>query len=90
MLNPEKLLNQAVKAIDKRETTISGRYHICCRNGKILCLKSSAFITRNEILGTYSDDELSKGLTTKQWDRLCSKLADFWIRKESICEHQKP
>lgn len=82
-MNPETLLNMAVIAIDHRPVACAKRYHLTFINGVIACVSTTQPVPQSQIVGTFSDDELKGGLTGKQWDKLTTKLARFWIEENS-------
>lgn len=74
-MNPETLLNLAVVAIESRPVACGKRYHIAVVEGVIVCVSTAQPISPSQICGTFSDNELQKGLTSRQWTTLGKTLA---------------
>ncbi|MBA7666913.1 hypothetical protein ES703_74996 [subsurface metagenome] len=89
-MNPETLLNEAAEAIENRGLSVVGSYHVCFVDDKIQCLSTAQPVKKEFIFETYPGHELTKGLTSKQWNRLSRKIGTFFERKAHKCQPQKP
>jgi len=60
-MNPKTLLNQAAKAIECRELSLTGYYHVAFMNGQIDCIPSNTPLNTETIFATFSDNNLRDG-----------------------------
>lgn len=74
-MNAEQLLKQVEEAIKNRPVSTAKRFWVVYVDGEFRCVPVEAPTGKDTILATYSLDELDKGLTTKQWGTLLTKLA---------------
>lgn len=74
-MNPEQLLNDVAEAIKKRPASTATRYWLIGIRGKFSCIPVAPGPPDCVILGTFNDNDLTKGLTCRQWAQVMSELA---------------
>lgn len=74
-MNAEQLLTKVAEAVKARRPSVSKRFWICYNNGKFTCVPVAPPAENGIVLGTYTTDELQKGLTTRQWSKLLGLIA---------------
>lgn len=74
-MNPEQLLNAVAEAIKTRDRENIGRFYLYAREGNIVCVPADPTPAGSITLGVFSNDELNKGFTNKQWAGILQKLA---------------
>jgi len=74
-MNAEQLLNMVEVAIQDRPASPAKRWWLCFVDGKFRCIPVEAPTGKDTVLETFTLDQLEKGLSTKQWGRLLTKLA---------------
>lgn len=78
-MNPEDLLVMAAEAIDNRDCRPADTWHVCYFEGKIQCLPTWHCQLRHPVFIVLHSLELEQGLSTGQWNKLRTKLANFWL-----------
>jgi len=74
-MNTEQLLNMVEVAINNRPASPAKRWWLCFIDGEFRCVPVEAPAGKDTVLETFTLDQLEKGLSTKQWGRLLTKLA---------------
>lgn len=80
-MNPETALSLVAALMDKRKPSGSGRYAVVRREGQFLCLPVELVCPREVEFGRYSEDDLSKGLSIRQWSKLKIKITRCYEQK---------
>lgn len=79
-MNAEQLLNQIEDAIKTRPVPHAKRFWLVFKEGRFLCLPQTPSTGTDSIIAELTRGDCEKGLSTKQWARLLTKLAN--IEKE--------
>lgn len=81
-MNPEQLLNAVETCIKERPNLDANLWVICWNEGKLKCLPSRGVKNDGNIFGRLTVDDLAKGLTLEQWERISKKIATFFEGKK--------
>lgn len=76
-MNPEQLLNQVANAIKNRPVSGANKYWICYIGGDFACIPVEPCTQDSHVVGTYTVKELTEGLSTRQWAKLLTKIAQI-------------
>lgn len=83
-MNPEQLLDQAATAMQKARASNSHMFVVGYRQGQIVCVPTYESVSLEIQFGHYTSATIIQGLTTKQWDQLSDKIANFYFQKGLI------
>ena len=76
-MNTEDWLIKIARAIENRSLAGARSWHIGFFCGGIVCWPRRYVKVPDQILGTYTERQLERGLTKKQWDDLKYNIAKY-------------
>lgn len=76
-MNPEQWLNKVAQAIEIRDRVTARSFHIGWALGTIVCWPRRNPNPPDPIFGTFTDRNLERGLSRRQWEELKNKIAEF-------------
>lgn len=80
-MNPEQLLDQAAFAMSSCRITNAHTFTIGYEHGQIVCIPTYKAAKLEIEFAKYSAATIALGLSTKQWDQLSDKIANFYHQK---------
>lgn len=80
-MNPETTLNLFAALLSKRSPSISGRWSIINRDGVFLCRTIETIEPGEYEFGRYNEEDLTAGLTRKQWNKLKRNVTEYHTQK---------
>lgn len=89
-MNPETALSLIAALMGKREQSINDKWAIVWRDNAFQCLPlAKVGITEHEF-GRYNNEDLTKGLSPRQWNNLKCRIVEFDDRKGFEPCHSRP
>lgn len=89
-MNPETALNLVSAMMSCAKNSISGKYGLVCRHGKLELLPSELIGTLEEPLYKMNDADRRDGLSTRQWANLKRIIAHHYEQNGVSQCHSKP
>jgi hypothetical protein len=77
-MNPEQLLNAVEVCIKERTPLDCKSYRICWHEGRLKCLPARAIKDDGNCFGTFSEEDIKKGLSIEQWGKVAKKITEFF------------
>lgn len=88
-MNPEQLLNAVETCIAERTPLDCKLWVICWHENRLKCLPSRAVKNDGNCFGTFSSEDLKKGLTVEQWRSVAKNITNFFEQKEKMSVTQR-
>ena len=76
-MNPWEWTDKIERAIENRARGEVRSFHIGWGAGGIACRPRRGELPPDPIFGTFTERQLERGLTSRQWDRLLRKLMEY-------------
>lgn len=76
-MNPETALNLIAALMGKRDPSINDKWAVVYRVDKFLVLPLARVGTTEHEFGRYNNDDLTKGLSPRQWNNLKCRIVEF-------------
>lgn len=73
-MNPETVLDEIAIAIKHRTVSDTNRWHIVYFYDRITCVPSYTNVPPEVILGKFTEDMVSKGFSTSDWNQLKTNI----------------
>ena len=89
-MNPEQLLTAVSECIKERPHNDAKLWTICWNNKQLMCLPSRTVKNDGNCFGTFSVEDLKKGLSLDQWASIAKKIHFFFERIPQCHDHPKP
>jgi len=80
-----ELLDLAVKAINERPPSPSGKWAVVYSKGAVRCIPTLNQCKPEIVFGVYTALELDGGITPRQWDLLKLHMYTF-LSEKGLCE----
>lgn len=77
-MNPEKLLDEVATAIKHRTISTSFRWYLIYYYNRVTCVPSYVPVPPEIILDEFTEQQVQRGFTTKEWDQLSTKVTEFY------------
>lgn len=69
-MNPQEALSLVPLVIERREPSPNGRWILCIRFHKILCIPSNKIHVTDIFICSVNFDEILNGFNNRQWNRI--------------------
>lgn len=76
-MNPEQWLNKVETAIENRPRAEARSFCVVLVGDGVYCRPRRGQWPEEKILGAFTDRQLERGLSSRQWDGLKNKIVEF-------------
>ena len=76
-MNPEQYLHAVQSAIEKRDKSHTGKFHLCFFDMMFRCVPTKHTNCPHKVFFELTEAQCVKGLKNSQWERLLWDIADF-------------